>query len=56
MALPPDEDAIRANIRRAANEEREDLCAEVEAYIAARPFQSVLIALLAGILVGRMIL
>jgi ElaB/YqjD/DUF883 family membrane-anchored ribosome-binding protein len=56
MALPPDEDAIRENIRRAANAEREDLCTEVEAYIAAKPFQSVLIALLAGIIVGRLIL
>lgn len=34
----------------------ETLCAEVEAYIAAKPFQSLAMALLAGIVVGRIIL
>jgi ElaB/YqjD/DUF883 family membrane-anchored ribosome-binding protein len=34
----------------------EDLCGEVESYIRAKPFRAVLIALLAGILVGKIIL
>jgi len=34
----------------------ETLCEEIEAYIAEKPFQSLLIALLAGIVVGKVIL
>jgi ElaB/YqjD/DUF883 family membrane-anchored ribosome-binding protein len=36
--------------------DREDLCGEVENYIRARPFRALAIALLAGILVGKIIL
>lgn len=56
MAIPRDEDAIRDSISRAANEDGEDLCAELQSYIAAKPFRAVLIALLAGIVVGKLIL
>ena len=31
-------------------------CEEVEAYIAEKPFQSLLMALLAGIIVGKIVL
>jgi hypothetical protein len=31
-------------------------CEEVEAYIAEKPFQSLLMALLAGVIVGKIIL
>ena len=34
----------------------ETLCAEVEAYIAEKPFRSLAMALLAGIIVGKIIL
>lgn len=34
----------------------ENLCEEVEAYISEKPFQSLAIALLAGIIVGKIIL
>jgi ElaB/YqjD/DUF883 family membrane-anchored ribosome-binding protein len=34
----------------------EDLCSEVESYIRAKPFRAILIALLAGILVGKIVL
>jgi hypothetical protein len=34
----------------------ETLCEEIEAYIAEKPFQSLLMALLAGIVVGKIIL
>lgn len=34
----------------------EDLCSEVESYIRAKPFRAILIALMAGILVGKIIL
>jgi len=36
--------------------DHETLCEEVEAYIAEKPFQSLAIALLAGIIVGKIIL
>lgn len=34
----------------------ESICAEVEAYISEKPLQSLLMALLAGIIVGKIIL
>jgi len=34
----------------------ETLCEEIEAYIAAKPFQSLAMALLAGIIFGKIIL
>jgi ElaB/YqjD/DUF883 family membrane-anchored ribosome-binding protein len=34
----------------------EDLCDEVESYIRAKPFKAMLIALMVGILVGKIIL
>ncbi|HEX4158254.1 MAG TPA: hypothetical protein VHY79_07240 [Rhizomicrobium sp.] len=34
----------------------EDLCGEVESYIRAKPFRAIAIALLAGILVGKILL
>lgn len=34
----------------------ETLCEEIEAYIAEKPFQSLALALLAGIIVGKIIL
>jgi len=34
----------------------ETLCEEIEAYIAEKPFQSLAMALLAGIIVGKIIL
>jgi ElaB/YqjD/DUF883 family membrane-anchored ribosome-binding protein len=40
----------------AAFSDPETFCAEVEAYIAEKPFQSLAIALLAGIIVGKIIL
>lgn len=36
--------------------EREDLCGEVESYIRNKPFRALGIALLAGIVVGKIIL
>lgn len=36
--------------------EREDLCGEVENYIRNKPFRALGIALLAGIVVGKIIL
>ncbi|MGH6890439.1 MAG: hypothetical protein ACREHF_14810 [Rhizomicrobium sp.] len=36
--------------------DREDLCGEVENYIRAKPFRALAIALLAGIVVGKLIL
>lgn len=35
---------------------RESLCAEFEAYIAAKPLRAIIVALMSGILVGRLIL
>jgi ElaB/YqjD/DUF883 family membrane-anchored ribosome-binding protein len=34
----------------------EDFCGEIETYIRAKPFKSVLVALLIGIIVGKVIL
>lgn len=34
----------------------ENFCADIEAYIIAKPFKALAIALLAGILVGKLIL
>lgn len=34
----------------------ETLCEEIESYIAEKPFQSIAMALLAGIIVGKIIL
>jgi hypothetical protein len=34
----------------------EDFCGEIESYIRAKPFKSVLVALLIGIIVGKIIL
>jgi ElaB/YqjD/DUF883 family membrane-anchored ribosome-binding protein len=34
----------------------EDLCGEVESYIKSKPFRSVAIALLVGVLVGKILL
>jgi hypothetical protein len=36
--------------------DREDLCGEVENYIRSRPFRALAMALLAGIVVGKIIL
>ena len=36
--------------------DRSDLCAEVEEYIRAKPFRALAMALLAGIVVGKIIL
>ncbi|HEY3637311.1 MAG TPA: hypothetical protein VGK90_04100 [Rhizomicrobium sp.] len=55
MAMPHDADAMREEIRRAANEDL-DICAEVEAYIVSKPLKAILFALLAGIVVGKLIL
>jgi ElaB/YqjD/DUF883 family membrane-anchored ribosome-binding protein len=42
--------------KEAAFSDPETLCEEIEAYIAEKPFQSLLVALLAGIVVGKIIL
>ena len=34
----------------------EDFCGEIESYIRAKPFKSVLVAVLIGIIVGKIIL
>jgi ElaB/YqjD/DUF883 family membrane-anchored ribosome-binding protein len=34
----------------------EDFCGEIESYIRAKPFKSILVALLIGIIVGKIIL
>jgi ElaB/YqjD/DUF883 family membrane-anchored ribosome-binding protein len=40
----------------AASSDPENFCEEVEAYIVEKPFQSLAIALLAGIIFGKIIL
>lgn len=53
----PDESENRARSETgAAFSDRDSLCEEVETYIAEKPFQSLAIALLAGIIVGKIIL
>ena len=42
--------------KEAAFSDPETLCAEIEAYIAEKPFQSLLMAVLGGIVVGKIIL
>jgi ElaB/YqjD/DUF883 family membrane-anchored ribosome-binding protein len=39
-----------------ASSDPENFCEEIEAYIAEKPFQSLALALLAGIIVGKIIL
>ena len=53
-----DNEATRETAGRAerAYSNPESVCAEVEAYIAEKPLQSLLMALLAGIIVGKIIL
>jgi ElaB/YqjD/DUF883 family membrane-anchored ribosome-binding protein len=55
----PDENENRDGSHRPISDRlpgNEDLCGEVESYIRAKPFQSVAIALLVGIFVGRIVL
>jgi ElaB/YqjD/DUF883 family membrane-anchored ribosome-binding protein len=58
MSFPPDEDTITETIRehRAASSGTASLCAEVEAYIATRPLRALAIALISGIVLGKLIL
>lgn len=53
-----DEDQERAPSGKggAVFSDPETFCEEVEAYISEKPFQSLAIALLAGIIVGKIIL
>jgi len=55
----PDENESRDGSQRPISDRLPgsgDLCDDVESYIRAKPFQSVAIALLVGIFVGRIIL
>ncbi|MGH6878223.1 MAG: hypothetical protein ACREHV_12750 [Rhizomicrobium sp.] len=56
MTMPHDEDAISEVSGRTAKVDRGDLCAEIETYIAMKPFRALAIALLVGIMVGKIIL
>ena len=56
MTMPQDEDANTAGHGEPGGPERDDLCSELEAFIVARPFRALGMALLAGIVVGKLIL
>ena len=56
MTMPDENDNHEASRTGAAFSDPETLCAEIEAYISEKPFQSIAIALLAGIVVGKIIL
>ena len=56
MPMPNDNENDEASKTGAAFSDPETLCAEIEAYIGEKPFQSLAIALLVGIVVGRIIL
>lgn len=56
MTMPHESENPARSETGAVFSDRETLCDEVEAYIAEKPFQSLAIALLAGIIVGKIIL
>lgn len=58
MSYSPDDDQLAGKPGRdeSAALTTENFCAEVEAYIKARPFRALAIALLSGIVVGKVIL
>ncbi|HEX4080816.1 MAG TPA: hypothetical protein VHX61_18295 [Rhizomicrobium sp.] len=51
-----DERASRQDAERMTGLAHDNLCGELEAYIVARPLRALGMALLAGIVVGRLIL
>ncbi|HEX3430891.1 MAG TPA: hypothetical protein VHT03_08390 [Rhizomicrobium sp.] len=55
-AQAEDENRGQAGTGGAVFVDPETLCEEIEAYIAEKPFQSLAMALLAGIIVGKIIL
>lgn len=58
MAMPDEDENRQGSHGPSADRlpNSEDLCADVESYIRAKPFRAVAIALLAGILVGKILL
>jgi ElaB/YqjD/DUF883 family membrane-anchored ribosome-binding protein len=58
MSYSPDDDAIAGKTREngTAVSGTENICAEIESYIIAKPFRALAIALLSGIVVGKLIL
>lgn len=55
MTMPNENESGRS-APSAALSDPETLCEEIESYITEKPFQSLALALLAGILVGKIIL
>ena len=56
MTMPNDNENREPSRTGATFSDPETLCAEIEAYISEKPFQSLAIALLVGIVVGKIIL
>lgn len=56
MTMPNDNENHEASGTGAVFSDPETVCAEIEAYISEKPFQSLAIALLVGVVVGKIIL
>ena len=56
MTMPDENENRGQSGTGAAFSDPETFCEEVEAYITEKPFQSLAIALLAGVIVGKIIL
>ncbi len=58
MAMSDEDENIQTSRSSAADRlpDTEDLCGEVESYIRAKPFRAIAVALLVGIVVGKIIL
>jgi hypothetical protein len=52
----PEENSVPEDVTEPHDYDRENVCADIEAYIIAKPFKALAIALLAGIAVGKLIL
>ena len=57
MAMSDEDENRQGSHSHAAERlpDSEDLCGDVESYIRAKPFKAIAIALIAGILVGKII-
>lgn len=56
MTIPDENESREPGRTGAAFSDPETLCGEIEAYISEKPLQSLAIALLVGIAVGKIIL